>query len=83
MPEPGSPSRRLVGVRRELAQLRQRHDMAMSAFLFEEATALGREIAELEKEEERLAREHPPAPEPPVGIVPVLERPGRRPRHRR
>ena len=45
---------RLVEVERELARLRYRHDIAMSAFRFEEATALGPTIAALEKERQAL-----------------------------
>jgi hypothetical protein len=48
----------------------------MSAFRFEEATALGPAIAALEKERERLAATSPDI-EPPTGIVPVLARPRR------
>ena len=71
---------RLAEIERELAQLQYRHDIAMSAFLFEEATALGRTIAALDKERQALAAElpaAPPAAEAPSGIVPVLARPRR------
>ena len=68
---------RLAGIDRDLARLRYRHDSAMSAFRFEEATALGPAIAALEKERDRLAAALPDA-EPPTGIVPVLARPRRR-----
>ena len=64
---------RLAEIQRELARLRHRHDIAMSAFRFEEATALGPAIAELEKERLTLAAALPqdPAPQP---VTPVLNR---------
>ena len=68
---------RLAEIDRELTRLRYRHDVAMSAFRFEEATALGPAIAALEKERERLAAALPTI-EPPTGIAPVLARPRRR-----
>lgn len=68
---------RLAEVERELARLRYRHDIAMSAFRFEEATALGPAIATLEQERQALAAALPAA-EPKTGIVPVLARPRRR-----
>jgi hypothetical protein len=68
---------RLAELDRELARLRYRHDIAMSAFQFEEATALGPAIAALEKERQLLAAALPPI-EPSTGIVPTLVRPRRR-----
>jgi len=68
---------RLAELDRELARLRYRHDDAMSAFRFEEATALGPAIAALEKERELLAAALPQV-EPPTGIAPILVRPRRR-----
>jgi hypothetical protein len=68
---------RLAEVERELARLRYRHDIAMSAFRFEEATALGPAIAALEREWQALAAALP-AEEPETGVVPVLARPRRR-----
>ena len=65
---------RLAEIERELTRLRCRHDIAMSAFRFEEATALGPTIAALEKEREPLAAALPNI-EPPTGVVPVLVRP--------
>ena len=79
MPEHGLSAQRarLAEIDRDLARLRYRHDIAMSAFRFEEATALGPVIAALEKERERLAATLPEI-EPPTGIVPTLARPRRR-----
>jgi hypothetical protein len=65
---------RLDEIERQLTGLRYRHDIAMSAFRFEEATALGPAISALEKERAALAAELPP-PEPPTGIVPTLATP--------
>lgn len=62
---------RLAAVDRELARLRYRHDIAMSAFRFEEATALGPAIAALETERQGLSVTLP-APEPPTRTVPQL-----------
>jgi hypothetical protein len=74
---PGGAPYRLAEIDGQLTRLRHRHDIAMSAFRFEEATALGPAIAALEKERELLAAASPDA-EPPTGIVPVLARPRRR-----
>ncbi len=68
---------RLGEIDRELVRLRYRHDIAMSAFRFEEATALGPAIAALEKERQQLAAALPHI-EPPTGVAPVLARPRRR-----
>jgi hypothetical protein len=68
---------RLAEIDRDLARLRHHHDIAMSAFRFEEATALGPAIAALEKERERLAAALPDN-EPPTGVVPVFARLRRR-----
>jgi hypothetical protein len=79
-------SDRLAVIERELAQLRYRHDIAMSAFLFEEATALGRAIAGLDQELEMLAADLPPVASGPAtatGVTPVLHRPRRRASRRR
>jgi hypothetical protein len=70
---------RLAEIERELARLRYRHDIAMSAFRFEEATALGPAIAALETERQALAAALPQA-EPTTGTVPILLR---RPRPRK
>ena len=71
---------RLADIERELVRLRYRHDIAMSAFRFEEATALGPAIAALESERQSLAAALP-APPAETGVVPVLARP-RHPRRR-
>jgi hypothetical protein len=63
--------RRLADIERELARLRYRHDIAMSAFRFEEATAFGPAIAALEKERAALVAALPPEP-PPTPVVPRL-----------
>jgi hypothetical protein len=68
---------RLAAVERELARLRYRHDIAMSAFRFEEATALGPAIAALEQRLQALAAALPDG-EPETGIVPALAQPRRR-----
>jgi hypothetical protein len=74
---------RLAEIERELARLRYRHDIAMSAFRFEEATALGPAIAALDSERQALAAQlPPPAAVPPTGIVPVLADPRTRRRPR-
>ena len=67
---------RLAQVEAELARLRYSHDIAMSAFRFEEATALGPQIAALEKERQALVAVLPPVPAE-TGTVPALARPGR------
>lgn len=74
---------RLAAVEAELTRLRYRHDIAFSAFRFEEATALGPAINALEREREALAAAIPP--EPPKAPAPTrVEAPrgrrGRRPR---
>jgi hypothetical protein len=68
---------RLAEVESELARLRYRHDIAMSAFRFEQATALGPAIAALENERRALAASLP-RPEPDTGTIPALARPRRR-----
>ncbi|MGE5269380.1 MAG: hypothetical protein ACM3JG_06865 [Thiohalocapsa sp.] len=73
---------RLAEIERDLGRLQHRHDIAMSAFLFEEATSLGQEIAALDKARQALAAALPPPPAAhETGVVPVLARPRRsRPR---
>ena len=50
---------RLADIERELARLQYRHDIAMSAFLFEEATGLGHAIAALDTERQALVASLP------------------------
>jgi hypothetical protein len=68
----------LADVDRELARRRSQHDIAMSAFQFDEAAALLRTIAALEQQRQALADDLPaaaaPVVEPPTGVVPVLNR---------
>jgi hypothetical protein len=76
---------RLASIDRKLAGLQGQHDLAMSAFKFDEATALQTRIAELEDERRAIAAALPEQilpPEPPSGVVPVLAGP-RRLRRRR
>ena len=63
---------RLAEIECELARLRYRHDIAMSAFRFEEATALGPAIAALEAERQAFAGSRPAGREPSIGVVPAL-----------
>jgi len=77
---------RLAAVEHEVNGLQAQHELAMSAFKFDEANALQRRIAGLESEWRALAAALPPmapVPEPPVGVVPALHRPGRPRRLRR
>ena len=73
---------RLADIERELALLRYRHDIAMSAFRFEEATALGPSIAALEQERQALAAALPNVDPVPTPVIPVLQRRARGPRRR-
>jgi hypothetical protein len=68
---------RLAEIERELVRLQAEHDVAMSAFKFDEANALQRLIAALDDERRSLPARSP-AVEPPTGIVPALTRPRRR-----
>jgi hypothetical protein len=73
-------------VERELARLEAQYELAMSAFKFDEASGLQQRIAALDDERRMLAASLPalPAPtEPPTGLVPVIDRPGRALRRRR
>ena len=69
---------RLAELDRELSRLRYRRDIAMSAFLFEEAYEFGQAVGRLEREHDELAASLP-APEPtqPEPVTPVLLRPRR------
>jgi hypothetical protein len=72
---------RLAEIERELTRLQALHDVAMSAFKFDEASALQHRIAAREAERRAVVASLPPASaagEPPTGIVPVLARPRRR-----
>jgi hypothetical protein len=72
---------RLGVVERALAVLQARYELAMSAFKFDEANAVQREISVLEAQRRALAAVLPTpaaAPEPPVGIVPAVGQPRRR-----
>ena len=84
---PADSAARLVEVDDELARLRSQHDLAMSAFRFDEARALQSRVAALEDERRALAVNLPPTLEPPSGVVQTLARPRRglrqRPRRRR
>jgi hypothetical protein len=63
---------RLAAVEEELSQLGARHDIAMSAFRFDEAGNLQRRIAVLERERAQLVQVLPAAaPPPPPAPVPV------------
>ena len=63
---------RLALVERELAQLCARHDLAMSAFKFDEARAVQQRIAILERERAELVASLPAAsPAPPMAPVAV------------
>jgi hypothetical protein len=76
---------RLSLVERELLQLGRRHDLAMSAFRFDEARDLQQRIGVLEHERAELIAAVPaPAPEPPTAPARVAVVPSRRrrPRHR-
>jgi hypothetical protein len=79
---------RLAAVEAELARLQAQYELAMSAFKFDEANALQRQIAPLDAERRVLAQALPPpaaGSEPPAGVVPVIGAPrrGRRARRRR
>jgi len=76
----------LATVERELARLEAQYELAMSAFKFDEANALQRQIAALDRERRALAARLPPLPapaEPPTGVVPAISRPRRALRGRR
>jgi len=69
---------RVAEIERELAALTAEHDVAMSAFKFDEANALQHRIAAREAEWRAVMASLPPTPaavESPTGVVPVLARP--------
>ena len=75
---------RLSLVERELSQLATRHDLAMSAFRFDEARDLQQQMTLLEHERSELIAVLPaPVPPPPTAParVAVGPRRRRRPRH--
>ena len=77
---------RLDEIDRELTGLRAQNDLAMSAFKFDEASALQRLIEALENDRQAVAAALPPVTaeaEPTLGGVPVLMSPRRALRARR
>jgi hypothetical protein len=75
---------RLTAVDRELAALGVRHELAMSAFKFDEAREVQQRIARLERERADLAAALPAtAPSTAAAPVPVGIRPRRLVRRRR
>ena len=74
---------RLAAVERELARLGDRHDLAMSAFKFDEAREVQQRIAMLERERTELVDALPARAEPPPAApAPAMVR-HRRPMQRR
>jgi len=78
----------LAAFEANLVRLQARYELAISAFKFDEANALQRQIVALEAEHQPLGRSLPAqfgAEAPPTGIVPTIGRPlrRRRPRLRR
>ncbi len=73
---------RLAVVEHELAGLGARHDLAMSAFKWEEAQKAQERITVLERERAELAAALPTQAPPPAAPMPVAIRP-RRPIRRR
>ena len=74
---------RLAAVERELARLGDRHDLAMSAFKFDEAREVQQRIAMLERERGELVGALPARAEPPPAApAPAMVR-HRRPMQRR
>ena len=73
---------RLAEVERELRELGARHDLAMSAFKFDEAREVQQRIAALERERAELGAAlpaaRPPPPEAPVRVTVSRRRPRRR-----
>jgi hypothetical protein len=59
---------RLAAVERELSRLDVRHELAMSAFKFDEARDLQQRIAVLERERAALVEALPPRTEPTAAV---------------
>ena len=59
----------LAAVERELAELGARHDLAMSAFKFDEAREVQQQIAVLERERSELVEGLPPPAVPLPRVV--------------
>ena len=75
---------RLAAVERELAGLGNRHDLAMSAFKFDEARDVQQQIAVLERERAELVDALPPPAEPsPEAPLPLRVRRRQLPQRRR
>jgi hypothetical protein len=74
---------RLAAVERELAGLGGRHDLAMSAFKFDEAREVQQRIAVLERERGELVDALPPAEPAPAAPAPVMVRRRRLAKRRR
>jgi hypothetical protein len=75
---------RLAAVERELAGLGNRHDLAMSAFKFDEARDVQQQIAVLERERGELVEALPlPAEPSPEAPPPVRVRRRQLPQRRR
>jgi hypothetical protein len=75
---------RLAAVERELAELGAQHDLAMSAFKFDEARDVQQRIAVLERERAELVAVLPvPVRQPPATPAPVFVAPRRHRRSRR
>ena len=79
---------RLAAVERELAGLGVRHDLAMSAFKFDEAREVQQRIAALERERTELMDALPALAETPPATAMLrerrlIQRRRRRPLHRR
>jgi len=68
---------RLAGVERELSGLGLQHELAMSAFKFDEAREVQQQIAVLERKRSELVDARPAPAEPPV-TAPEPERIWRR-----
>ena len=65
---------RLAAVERELARLGDRHDLAMSAFKFDEAREVQQRIAMLERERGELVAALPAEPPPAASAPPMIRR---------